>query len=368
MSKVICDICGTAYQSTASKCPICGSSREYAMDSAGEDFPLEDAELLAAEETAARGRGRSKEIFDFDEVNQEKSSGKALEADDFDDEEEDYEEESRTNVGLVIVLVVLIVLLLLVAGFFFVRYLLPNMTDDAAETQPATTEVLQTEPVETTAAGIPCTNLMMDGGKMELGRDGMKLLNVRVYPIDTTDELMYLSGDEAVVTVSEDGVVTAVGEGQTVITVKCGEQQIKCNVTVDYSIGEETVPEEEIPAMQVEGDEAAESTDATGETEASEEGSDETESTESTDSTEETVSGELVLKLKKEDITIYSNRTSVRLELEGDLDPAEVDWFTMDSTVAICHDGVVTSTGSGQTRIYGEYEGQQVMCIVRCLF
>ena len=82
----------------------------------------------------------------------------------------------------------------------------------------------------------------------------------------------------------------------------------------------------------------------------------------------EAAPAETTLKLKKEDITISSNRTSVKLELEGNIDPAKVKWFTMDSTVAICLDGVVTSTGSGLTRVYGEYNGQQVMCIVRCVF
>ena len=38
MSKVICDICGTAYAETASNCPICGSSREYALGSVEDDF------------------------------------------------------------------------------------------------------------------------------------------------------------------------------------------------------------------------------------------------------------------------------------------------------------------------------------------
>lgn len=361
MSKVICDICGTAYPSTAKGCPICGSSREYALEYT-EEAAMDAAVLAAEEEIPTASRKKNREIFDYDEVNQEKSSGRALEEDDFDDEEV-YEEEPRTNVGLVIVLVVLIVLLLLAAGFLFVRYMLPNMTDKPVETEPVVTVTeLQTEPVETTDGSIPCTNLMMDGGKMELGKDGKKLLNVRIYPADTTDTLTYTSGDENIVTVSEDGTVTAVGEGQTVITVQCGAQQIKCNVTVDYSADEATVPEGEIPAPQVDGE--AEATDAAGETQAAEE----TEATEAADATEETSAEGQELKLKKTDITISSNYTSVQLEMDCDVDPADMTWFTMDSTVAIVHGGLVTSTGSGLTRIYGEYNGQQVECIVRCIF
>lgn len=355
MNKVICDICATEYPSSAKCCPICGSSREYALE--GPDAGA--AEFSGEEVVAAAAPRRNREIFDYDEVNQEKPSSRGVADDDFDDEEDEYEEGQRTNVALVVILVILIVLLLLASGFFFVRYLLPNLTEEPEQTEPViTTEAIQTEPVETTDPTIPCTNLMMDGGKMELGKDGMKLLNVHVYPEDTTDELVYISGDEAVVTVSESGTVTAVGEGETVITVQCGSQKITCNVTVDYGVSEETVPEGTIPAMQVEGNEE---TAPTEETQA------ETE-TAAAETTEATVPEGAVLKLKKDDITIGSNYTSIQLELEGDIDPAKLSWFTMDSTIAIVHGGLVTSTGSGLTRVYGEYDGQQVMCIVRCIF
>ena len=276
------------------------------------------------------------------------------EDDDDEDEEEEYEEESRTNAGLVIVLIILIVLLLLASGFFFLKYLLPNMTEKSVETEPVVmTEALETEAPETTELIIPCSNLMMDGGKMELGKDGKKLLNVHVYPEDTTDILAYVSADENIVTVSEDGTVTAVGEGQTIITISCGAQQITCNVTVDFAEADATVPEGELPAPQVESTEATEAAEDTAET---------TEATEKAEATSQP------LKLKKDDITISANYTSVQLELEGDVDPADLKWFTMDSTVAICHGGLVTATGSGLTKVYGEYNGEQVMCIIRCIF
>ena len=86
MKNVICDICGTAYPETAKNCPICGSSREYALENAAEEFSPETAELLAAEETVAAPRKKNKEIFDFDEVNQVKPGAAVMEEDDFDDE------------------------------------------------------------------------------------------------------------------------------------------------------------------------------------------------------------------------------------------------------------------------------------------
>ena len=95
----------------------------------------------------------------------------------------------------------------------------------------------------------------------------------------------------------------------------------------------------------------------------------------STEAVEETVAeteakkdvdSSITLKLKKTDITISFLRTSVTLELDCDINPEEVTWFTMDSSIAIVHGGVVTSMGRGTTKIYAEYKDQQVACIVRC--
>lgn len=84
-------------------------------------------------------------------------------------------------------------------------------------------------------------------------------LNASVEPVDVSDsELIWESSDEAVVTVDEDGVVTVIGEGSAVITVKDEESGLSasCDVTVklqDKNDGEaggseqepEKTPEEE---------------------------------------------------------------------------------------------------------------------------
>ncbi len=360
MKNVICDICGTAYPSNAKKCPVCGSSREYALEDASVDTELDFLEEEAVS-TPATPR-KNKEIFDFDEVNPPKAAAKKSRPapkveDDFDDEEEEAEESSGTNVGLVVVLVILIVLLLVTAGFFFLRYLLPNMMPE--ETLPPTTVPVVTEAVETTVPGKPCTNLMMDGGKMELGKDGKKLLNVRIYPEDTTDMLTFVSGDETIVTVSEDGTVTAVGEGETIIPVTCGAQQINCNVTVDFTLGEETVPADTIPGMTVDPSYPTETTAATEETQAADA---------ATEATDAAAPGEPKLKLKTSDITIGYRAASVPIALEGDLDPKDVEWASSDGSIAFVSEGNVISVSSGIARIIGEYGGEKVELIVRCIF
>lgn len=352
MSKVICNICGTAYPETEENCPVCGCSRDFGLDALEEELLMESAGIQQ------NTKKKTREIFDFDEVNQDEEPD---ESEDFDDDES-YEEEPRSNTALVVILLVLIVLLLVAAGFFFVRYFLPNMAKETEPTETtAATETIETEPTETTELTIPCTDIVVPGGKIELGKDGKWLMNVQVYPADTTDVLTYASHDEAVVTVSEDGTVTAVGEGETVIEVTCGAQTIKCNVIVAFDVVEATEAAGEIPAPQVEETEAVDPATEPPETAES------TAATEATEAAGETT-GSMELKLKKNDITMFARYSSADLELDCDIPVEDITWFTMDSTVAIVHNGTVTATGSGMTRIYGEYNGQQVECIVRCTF
>ena len=42
MNKIICDICGTTYPSSAECCPICGCSTADAADALVGDFQYED--------------------------------------------------------------------------------------------------------------------------------------------------------------------------------------------------------------------------------------------------------------------------------------------------------------------------------------
>lgn len=363
MSKVICDICGTSYPEIEENCPVCGCSRGFALDA------LEEELLMETSGVQQNTKKRSREIFDFDEVNQEEEPEDR--SSDYDDDDDDYEEAPRSNVALVVILLVLIVLLLLTAGFFFIRYFLPNM---AKETEPTETTMetqpLETEPAESTELTIPCTDIVIPGGKIELGKDGMWLMNVQVYPADTTDVLTYVSHNEAVVTVNESGTVTAVGEGETVIEVTCGQQSIKCNVIVAFDEPEATEAAGTVPAPQVEETGATEATAASGEATESTKVTDASEATEATEATEapKETTGSMELKLKKNDITMFARYSSVNLELDCDIPAEDITWFTMDSTVAIVHNGTVTATGSGMTRIYGEYNGQQVECIVRCTF
>lgn len=337
MSKVICDICGTIYQDTADSCPICGYSRILGDEELSEEFLMEETD-------AGRGKGgrfaestvrkKNKEIFDYDEVNPEED-----EEEDEEDYggEEDYVEQPKSNTVIVVILVIVIMLLLAAIGFIFFRFFLPNMGGNSAQT-PTTvaTAPEQTETEETTEPTIPCESIVLTGGMAELNREGQFwLLNVKVVPEDTTDKLVYVSGDESIATVTDDGKITAMGEGETTIYITCGQQQINCPVVVRYE--EETQPTTEETVGE--------------ETEAAE------------------VSAELkdvTLKLKRTDISLTVGY-GFQLELDCDLDASEVEWSVEHSNLAsVDETGFVKALAYGTTAVIVKYGDQEVQCIVRC--
>ena len=334
MSKVICDICGTVYQETADNCPICGYSRIFDAVDLNEDI-LEEEIILTRNKGgrfAQSGKKRNKEIFDYDEVNAQED----------DEEEEEYDEENedqpRANTAVVVILIVVIMLLLSLAGFLFLRFFLPNLLSGGEEQFPAT---VATVPVEettepTTEPTIPCQSIVLTGGIAELNKEGQFwLLNVKVMPEDTTDTLTYTSENESIATVTVDGRITAVNEGETTIYITCGKQQINCPVIVRFV--EETEP-------------------------ATEETLDGTETVDATEAPKD----DITLKLKKYDISLTVG-FGTELVLDCDLDPSQVEWSVEHDFIATVDEkGFVKAVSYGTTAVIVRYGDQEVQCIVRC--
>lgn len=361
MSKIICEICGTTYLDTEPRCPICGWTQE-GFDTL-EDFS-DVEELLQQEENSndvphtSVSRSKNREIFDYDAVNPADSAHASEEHfDDEDDLEEDREQ--RSNPVLIVFLTIVIVLLLGTIAFILFRYFLPAQNKEN-ETLPSETSQVS-ETTEETIPTVPCTGLSLTSGMPALNREGQFwLLHVVVTPEDTTDTLTYVSQDESVVTVNEDGRVTAVAEGATTIIVTCGDQRIECPVTVDYSAEETTVPSAETEAQSENGTEDK-SADAQ-ETEPAQ--------AEDTSATEAAVSTDpgIVLKLKKTDITFGRSGVYSDLQLDCDLSVEQVEWSSTNPNVATVKNGTVTAVGPGITNITAKYGDQTVICIVRCNF
>lgn len=356
MSKIICDICGTSYPDTAECCPICGCSRDTSAALLGDDLLMEE---LTEEPKAKGGRfsssKRKKEIFDYDEVNAPFEEGQLPEEENPYEEEEPYEEEPRHNTVAVVLLTTLIVVLLAAAVFLFVRYYLPNMGFGGNRTAAAETTTAQTAAVtqESTEPTIPCTGLTLTSGTAELTKEGQYfLLHVLVTPTDTTDQLTFTSADESIATVTEDGRITAVAEGETVILITCGDIQYSCPVTCRFE--EETVPTTQATVPETTGAENEASAETVGEVAGS------------GDSSSGGLQSDVTLKLKKTDIRlgVYYEFT---LELDCDLEQNEVEWSSEHPYIAtVDENGTVKALKSGTTSITAKYGDQEVSCIVRC--
>ena len=341
MSKVICEICGTTYQDTAECCPICGCPRDMSGNVTEDDLVMDQMPALNKGGRYSSGK-KKKEIFDFDEQSDDfpESENEPYSSDPEDDEDNYDEQPQEHNTAVVVILTALIVILLAGTAFLFFRYLLPNL-HGAKDAEPTvqTEQIAQTESA-TTEFRIPCQDLSLPGGAAELTQPGYYfLLNVVVIPENTTDELVFTSGDESIATVDANGRITAVSEGKTVIYITCGEKQLTCPVTCQFE--QETEPSTEATvAVQAE---------ATVQTEPVE------------------TKPQVELKLDRTDMRLqvgYS--TQLKLVDCGDLKPEDVEWSVEHSYIAKVENGYVTALQSGTTEITAKYGDRTVKCIVRC--
>ncbi len=251
MSKVICDICGTTYPETAEQCPICGCSRDLGAQLMEDDLLLEEQ----------RGPSRSSHTKGghFSSSNVRKRNKIANPYQPVMPEEDEDEEEAvipyhkkksgESNGVLVTLLVIVILALLAVTGFIFVKYFLPNIhsgeaQQDSTHQSEEETRASETESEETPVPTVPCESIeLLSDASVELGELGQyHLVNAKILPEDTTDTVSYVSSDEAIVTVNSEGRIEAIGEGEAVVTVICGSQQVECTVVV--RIQEEETTEE----------------------------------------------------------------------------------------------------------------------------
>ena len=160
----------------------------------------------------------------------------------------------------------------------------------------------------------------------------MYLLNVAVTPVDTTDTLSFASSDDSVVTVNEEGRLTAVGEGTADVTITCGEQTLLCVVTCQFT----------------------EPTDAPA-------------TEEPTQAPTEPPLKDVKLSVKTNDVTFKVKGQQATFKLTCGLKNNEVQWRSEDeSIVKVDEEGVATAVGNGTTNVVVKYGDQELKIIVRC--
>lgn len=335
MSKVICEICGTSYPDTEKECPVCGFEKPETAE-----FAPEDSALSSAVPSGYVRGGR------FSKSNVSKNDDKPSKV----KPQNKPVKKKGSDIGLIIAVVLLLLSVICFGAYIYFTYF-ATPTPPAQDTTPVVTtteHVQQTLPQQTEGTTAPvdlsCTDLTLYERSVVLNHVGSEwLLNVVPNPANTTDEITYTSADQNIATVSADGKIVAVANGETVITVTCGDVSVECKVSCQ--IADETVPDETDPE----------------ETEPKETEPEETEPKE----TDPVDVGDF--KLKKTDITFDGKGQSYTL-YSGEIDVKDIKWTVGNSDVATVKDGVVKAVGPGLTNVYAEYNGVKISCVIRCDF
>ncbi len=85
----------------------------------------------------------------------------------------------------------------------------------------------------TVNVSVPAESVVLNSAEMQLTVGGTGQLAAVVMPENASDKtVVWMSSDEAVITVAPDGTVTAVAAGTATITAACGEASASCTVTV----------------------------------------------------------------------------------------------------------------------------------------
>ena len=125
---------------------------------------------------------------------------------------------------------------------------------ERATTEPP--EIVSPTPAPATK---PCEELILPETEVLLVEYGEKwLIDVDVRPSNTTDELTFTSSNERIATVDSEGCITAMAEGECVITITCGKAQAEYRVIcLGFGVSSNDVPTEapaEMPRAPSEAD------------------------------------------------------------------------------------------------------------------
>ena len=243
MERKTCEFCGTEYPSNESKCPVCGKSGKAPAEK--EEKAPKQKRRLASSSGGAR-------------VDQKAADG---------------EKGWKIAASVLGILVLLgIVAFFVVMDFTNERFDpngLPSLMgpiDNAPVTEPAKPEDVQ-EPAESQkpeeaqnteetkkpaeemdedkeAAPGACTGLTISMSEVTLENAQDKVfLTAVARPTDCKEKITFESSDPKVATVSDNGMIVAVGPGKAEITVSCGDVTQVCVITCTFEAPEENTEE-----------------------------------------------------------------------------------------------------------------------------
>ncbi len=182
---IICEFCGTIYNPSEGRCPICQGQPDSSRNYMGDHFDYDERPL------------------------------------------DEYAPERKPIAGKILALLGLLVLLVGFTGYILYSFeLLPFL-------KPAVTEPAPKK--------IACTQLAVDVSELTLTEEGASAqIQTAVQPANTTDQVIFSVNDSAIASVTQDGTVTAKAPGEADITIMCGAYVAHCRVICSF---EAAVPE-----------------------------------------------------------------------------------------------------------------------------
>lgn len=325
MSKIICDVCGTSYPESATQCPICGCVRPADITTVQINSDEKDTRPNGTYTYVKGGRFSKANVKKRNQGKPVVNADPAPKTDN-----SDAEDVKKNSTGFIVAVTVLLVAIVAVAIYIAVRFLSPGLPDNS-ETNITTAPTGDSTTVESTSDTALCEKIDLNKSTITFDHPGAAIyVTATLTPADTTERVKYISADDSVATVDDEGRITAVGSGETTITVICGSAEATCQIVCNF---------ESVSGSQ--------------------------ETTETTEPTTEPVSGNAEIKLNREDFTLSSKGATWKL-YDGAIPVDQIKWTSDDEKVATIKDGVVTAVGGGYTTVYAEYQGKKVSCIVRC--
>ena len=228
MSKIICDVCGTAYPETAAVCPICGCAKNTTTPT-------------AAAETVEEGEGAGYNYVKGGRFSK-KNVRKRNKGKDFTRTEEPEEGQEGTSRALIIVVVALLLAIAAVLVYIGVRFIFPGDNDKPTDPPSPTT----TQPTEPLISTLPTTQpteppvevpagfvLKLNRKDFTLSKEGESWTLYKETDGVKASDITWTTADPKVATV-EDGKVVGVNYGDTTITATIGDQTASCIVRIRF--------------------------------------------------------------------------------------------------------------------------------------
>lgn len=329
MSKVICDVCGTTFPETANQCPICGSAKHGAAQTASDNGGVQP-EAESAYSYVSGGRFSKSNV-------RKRQSGQPVQRRSGEPAKND-DDKKGSNKGLVIVVVVLLLAIIAVCIYIGVRFFMPETkpTDPVQQTttQPSQSQT-QPSQSQTEPTGIACTDIQLSSSIIEFtDKERSQLLSAALTPVDTTDEVIFTSLDPSIATVTDGGLVTPVGPGETSITVTCGQVQKVCRIVCSFGAATEpTEPAPTTPAPNV---------------------------------FELTFNTKYITAEGVGDVTLKVGETW-RMYATMNVEASKVVWTSEDESHATIKDGVITAVSptKAYVLVHAEYGGVKYSCRIR---